>query len=68
MDYQQRVVEEARELLMKIGALDKFIGSSSVFMGLNTDERARMVKQLNVMKEYHAILVDRIAHFKKTSP
>lgn len=60
--HQVRVVEEKRELLTKVEALGKFLGTP-VFAGLPYEEQSRMRRQLGVMQEYADILEARIKNF-----
>lgn len=61
--HQQRVVDEKTELDVKLSALSKFISESSIFTALADEERARLVCQEEVMKDYSEILGERIAAF-----
>jgi hypothetical protein len=60
--YQERVVQELKELDSKIEKLTVFLGNI-LFPTLPKDEQARMRRQLNVMTEYQSILRERIKHF-----
>jgi hypothetical protein len=60
--YQQRVVEEKKELDEKIGKLAVFI-SASPFRSISEEEQLRMKEQIEVMKRYSQILEYRIAAF-----
>jgi len=61
--YQERVVEEKKELDEKLGALNAFI-SDSRFFTLFHDEQVRLKKQFKLMTEYSAVLKDRIEAFR----
>jgi len=61
--HQQRVVDEKTELDKKLTALSEFINSSSIFGTLPQEEKARLVCQEEVMKDYSSILGERIAAF-----
>ena len=61
-DYQNRVVEEKKELDIKIDKLGSFLYGDKV--NVVASEAIRMGKQLDVMKEYSVILADRISNFK----
>jgi len=61
--HQERVVAEKAELDEKLGKLVKFIEGSEFFVGLADAEKARLVKQAGVMKDYSGILAERIAAF-----
>lgn len=60
--FQERVVEEKKELDIKIGKLEEFTESES-FGIVPDDERLRMTRQLDCMKKYGLILGERIAAF-----
>jgi hypothetical protein len=61
--FQERVIEEKRELDIKRTALNVFIGSG-VFASLDDDEQARLHHQAIHMAHYSHILADRIDAFK----
>lgn len=61
--YQQRVIDEKRELDERGDKLDQFILSDK-FQTLPAAERRLMEQQLSVMGKYSEILADRIAHFQ----
>lgn len=60
--HQQRVVIEKDELADKLTKLNLFIGGE-MFNSLPSDERIRLAKQAEVMKDYLDILNARIAAF-----
>lgn len=60
--YQERVVEEADELKIKLTRLEDFL-DGPVFAGLSNAERRRLESQAHYMTEYWAILQTRIAAF-----
>lgn len=60
--YQQRVVQEKQELDDKITNLDKFM-LTDIFHNLPAEEQDRLTRQFDVMKDYTAILTERIAAF-----
>lgn len=63
--WQQRVVEERKELDKKIAALDKYLGVEAVYkVSVNVFVDMRM--QLDLMQRYSAILSKRIAEFEVT--
>lgn len=62
-DWQERVIEERRLLEEKIEKLDIFLHSAEV-SAVSKDEFERMTRQLEVMREYSAILSARIAWFR----
>lgn len=61
--YQQRVIDEKRELDDKLGKLDQFINGSALFDGLPTDEQDDLVAQHGHMAQYSRYLASRIARF-----
>ena len=61
--YQQRVVEEKRELDTKRDKLAEFLKSPNRIKVL-MDEQGRLNRQLAVMEVYSVILAERIVHFK----
>jgi len=62
-EYQQRVRDELNELIGRALKLNAFIGESPIFASLDVDEQRRLVIQLYVMRQYEAILEERIDHF-----
>lgn len=64
--YQQRVVQEKRDLDEKIKALLNYLGCYS-FQKLDNGEQSRLRIQLSVMSTYADILGERIAHFNTPS-
>lgn len=60
--YQERVVEEKRELDEKLGKLLDFICTAR-FLALPPNERARMAFQRLSMKSYSEVLGERIEAF-----
>jgi len=60
--YQERVVEEKKELDEKISKLSPFI-SSEKFLSVKEDEANRLRNQLSIMVDYSNILGERIANF-----
>ncbi len=63
LPHQQRVVDEAKELFIKIEALTTFFVDNLVFETLPPDEQSRLRRQLIVMIDYHNILEERINAF-----
>jgi hypothetical protein len=63
--HEQRVLDEANELMGRIQRLEWFFGSV-VFKGLPDHERRRLHKQITVMWELHDILCDRISAFPES--
>lgn len=61
--HQQRVIDEANELGVKIIALKSFIESNPIFEKLDIHERDRLKLQLIYMISYFEILKDRIINF-----
>lgn len=60
--HEQRVLEERAELNQKLDRLNDFI-SMERFFSLDRDEQSRLRRQACAMKEYLAILDERIAAF-----
>lgn len=61
-EYQQRVVEEKKELDIKIAKLDAFVGGA-VYFDLDDEEQDRLTAQRTAMGEYSDILGERIEAF-----
>ena len=61
-EYQKRVITEAEELKTKIDALDAYL-STDKCLTLSDDQFLLMSEQLELMKLYHGILLDRINLF-----
>lgn len=62
LPYQQRVVEERRQLDNKVGLLDQFL-STNASINLTHEERSLLALQSDTMKLYSAILQKRISLF-----
>lgn len=60
--YQQRVVEEAGELNGRITRLENFLAPSAA-VTVTDEELDRLSRQLVAMKQYAAVLEERIAAF-----
>lgn len=63
--YQERVLEEKRELDERATALSEFIGLSPIFETLDVAEQERLKEQNDVMWQYSEILGARIAAFSR---
>lgn len=61
-DYQQRVIEERSDLLLKLSALRAFL-VGDIFKALPVDEQERLNLQAEIMQAYANVLMDRIDHF-----
>jgi len=61
-EFQQRAVDEKAALDEKREKLGQFIGGD-IFNGLPQDEQARLSYQALLMREYSAVLGERIAAF-----
>lgn len=59
---QERVVTERENLDENITRLDSFV-SSNAFPMLNQAAQERLTRQLRLMREYSAVLAERIAAF-----
>jgi hypothetical protein len=62
--FQQRVVDEKRELDKKLDSLHEFLGTS-LYKALSNAEQHRMARQHNAMCMYSGILAERIEAFNK---
>jgi hypothetical protein len=62
--YQERVVQEKKDLDVKIEALKTFI-EGDAFHEVEEDEQKRMLDQLEAMDTYSEILGDRIDNFEE---
>jgi hypothetical protein len=62
LDYQQRVVDEKKELDDKIQRLDEFLAGNT-YKTLSEGERQRLARQLAAMSDYSQVLFERIAAF-----
>ncbi len=60
--HQERVVVERDELSDKLTKLTSFLVSDKI-MSVHAEEASRLMKQASIMKEYLAILDERIAAF-----
>ena len=60
--YQKRLVDEKQALDEKIVNLTMFIYSPRI-LGVDPDERGRMIHQLHMMKAYSEVLLDRFLNF-----
>jgi len=63
LPHQQRVIDEANELGVKISALDVFVNLNPIFQKLEIDESERLRHQRFIMKSYFKILKERIENF-----
>ena len=61
--YQQRVIEEKRELDDRYYKLEAFIQKTIVFASLPQEEQSNMFAQLRAMGQYSEVLGKRIARF-----
>ena len=60
--YQQRVIDEHKELQERRQKLAPFIGSDK-YRSLPNDEQNRLRRQHSIMVAYEDVLEERIAHF-----
>jgi hypothetical protein len=65
-DWQQRVVDEKRELDAKLVKLDVFIHGSVSFANLDVEDKCLLIEQRSVMFHYSRVLGLRIELFKST--
>lgn len=61
--FQERVVEEKKQLDDKIDKLRFFIHANDTYAELPQAEQMRLVYQLDVMTRYSTILMERIENF-----
>lgn len=61
--FQQRVVEECRELRGSLDKLNQFV-ETEMFNQLPHVEKGRMLRQRSLMNDYADVLDERIANFK----
>jgi hypothetical protein len=61
--YQERVVEEKKELDARIEKLRYFIHANDDYAGLPKEEKARLNEQLDLMARYSEILGERRKNF-----
>ena len=64
--FQQRVIEERRELRCKLDKLNEFV-ETEMFNQLPHVEKGRMLRQRSLMADYAEVLDERIANFRITS-
>lgn len=60
--FQERMVNEYRELSNRVVKLDTFISNNPLFDKLNKKEKILQVKQLTGMRVYLKALMDRLDH------
>lgn len=60
--YQERVIQEKKELDERFAKLDAF-GRTEAFAALSSNEQGRLNRQHSVMEDYSSILGERIAAF-----
>lgn len=63
-DWQQRVIDEKKELDEKISKLGQFIAYNMAYTKLSDAEQTRLENQRNIMTQYSDILKERIENFK----
>lgn len=61
--YQERVVEEKKELDARIAKLDAFVNDNEAYEDLDPEEQDRLTAQRTAMGEYSDILGERIEAF-----
>ena len=64
--HQQRVIDEHKELTVKLNALASFF-DGSVFAGLDEAEQVRLRNQARFMSGYQHSLMDRIQAFMQAN-
>ena len=60
--HQQRVIGEFAQLTDKLGKLSGFVGTD-LFLGLSEAEQDRLLRQAAAMRDYAAVLAERVASF-----
>ena len=60
--HQQRVVDEKKELDVKLEKLSAFI-QGPIFQTLKSDEQERLTRQIKLMDQYSGVLAERIEAF-----
>jgi hypothetical protein len=63
LPFQQRVVDEKRELSEKLDKLMTFI-RGPMFANVDPAEQERLTRQSKLMDEYAGVLAERISEFK----
>jgi len=61
--HQKRVIDEKKELDIKLIALEAFIDNSAIYTALPQDEKDRLRKQRGFMEGYSIVLTERINAF-----
>jgi len=61
--HQQRVIEETKELTIKLNALKLFIDTNPIFKTIDQKEQKRLNRQFLFMELYWGILSERINNF-----
>ena len=62
LPYQERVIQEKKELDEKLEKLDTFV-RSEIYKTLPVEEQNRLLKQYSIMESYSHILNERIVNF-----
>lgn len=65
MEFQQRVIDEERELDERTEKLHVFIEDSPLFVKLDKAEQSRLRNQRYIMRVYRDILRERITSFER---
>ena len=60
LDYVERMVNEEKELAIKVKKLNEFINGNEIFKNLPEDEQIDMEMQLLAMQMYHKTLSRRL--------
>lgn len=63
MEWQERVIQEHAELTIKIVKLRKFLTDTNKLTDLSQQDMERLQSQYVVMRQYKAILQQRIERF-----
>lgn len=67
MDFKQRVIDEKNELDGKTRRLTDFIEVNGFFKNLDAPEQSRLIRQRDIMREYSAVLGERITAWAESA-
>ena len=62
-EFQQRVLDEKKDLDDKLDKLKAFINTDEKFLRLSVGEQLRLERQAEIMQDYSDVLTERIASF-----
>jgi hypothetical protein len=66
-EFQQRVLDEKKDLDDKLDKLKAFINTDEKFLRLSVGEQLRLERQAEIMQDYSDVLTERIASFTENS-